>query len=73
MMNPLMQDILKLSISERILMVEAIWNSISENSEQTELSHETKELLDNRLDAHNTNSNEGDSWEDVKVRIKKQL
>ena len=69
----MMQDILKLSIPERILMVEAIWDSIDKKDEQLELSAETKQLLDERLEAHKSNPEEGSSWNDVKARIKRQF
>jgi len=71
-MTRLMKDILKLSILERILMVEAIWDSIAENDEKLELTDEVKELLDSRIEAHKNNPSDGSSWEDVKERIKKQ-
>ncbi|MBN1768073.1 MAG: addiction module protein [Prolixibacteraceae bacterium] len=54
-------------------MVEAIWDSIEEKDEQFELSTETKQLLDERLEAHINNPGEGSSWNDVKARIKKQF
>jgi putative addiction module component (TIGR02574 family) len=72
-MKKFMQDILQLSVSERILMVEAIWDSIAENDEHVELSSETKHLIDERLDAHNNNPEEGSNWNDVKTRIKNQF
>jgi putative addiction module component (TIGR02574 family) len=72
-MTHVMQDILKLSIPERILMVEAIWDSIDKKDEQIELSTETKQLLDERLEDHINTPNEGSNWNDVKARIKKQL
>jgi putative addiction module component (TIGR02574 family) len=72
-MTQIMQDILKLSVPERILMVEAIWDSIAENDEQVELSAETKQLLDERLESHKNAPNEGSSWDEVKARIKKQF
>lgn len=72
-MTQILQDILKLSVPERILMVEAIWDSIPENEEAIGLSTETKQLLDERLIAHLNNPNEGSSWEDVKSRIKNQF
>jgi putative addiction module component (TIGR02574 family) len=72
-MTQMMQDILKMSVPERILMVEAIWDSIAENDEQVKLSAETKQLLDERLEAHKSNPNEGSSWDEVKVRIKNQF
>jgi putative addiction module component (TIGR02574 family) len=72
-MTHLLKDILNLSVSERILMVEAIWDSIPENDETLNLSEETKQLLDNRLNAHKNNPNDGSPWEEVKSRIKTQF
>ncbi|MCK5907865.1 MAG: addiction module protein [Flavobacteriales bacterium] len=72
-MTQIMQDILKLSLSERILIVEAIWDSISEKESDIELSQDTKILLDERLASHKKNPNEGSSWDDVKSRISNQL
>lgn len=71
-MTQILQDILNLSISERKLIAEAIWDSISENEETGTLSKETRQLLDDRLMAHQNNPNEGSSWIDVKSRIKIQ-
>jgi putative addiction module component (TIGR02574 family) len=72
-MTPLLQEILKLSVPERILMAEAIWDSIPNKDDTAELSEETIQLLDERLEAHRKNPNEGSSWEEVKARIQKQL
>jgi putative addiction module component (TIGR02574 family) len=72
-MTQILQDILKLSVPERILMVEAIWDSISEKDDQVELSSESKQILDDRLESHRSNPNEGSSWSEVKARIKEQL
>lgn len=72
-MTNMMQDILKLSVSERILMVEAIWDSIAESDSDIVLTESTKKLLDERLESHNTNKQEGSTWEDVKARIKSKL
>ena len=72
-MTQILQDILNLSVSERILMVEAIWDSIPENEETLGLSDDTKQLLDDRLSSHLNNPTQGSSWEDVKSRIKNQL
>ncbi|MFQ3576855.1 MAG: addiction module protein [Cytophagales bacterium] len=53
------QEILKMSISECILIVEAIWDSIAENEQHVELSKETMQLLDERLEAHKNNPKDG--------------
>jgi putative addiction module component (TIGR02574 family) len=72
-MTQIMQAILKLSVPERILMVEAIWDSIAESDEKVELSAETMQLLDERIEAHKNNPLEGSSWDEVKARIKSQF
>ncbi len=54
-------------------MVEAIWDSIAENNEDVKLTGETMQLLDQRLEEHSQNPEEGSSWDDVKARIKKQF
>jgi len=72
-MTQLMQDILKLSLSERILIVEAIWDSISEKEGDIDLSQDTMTLLDERLTSHERNPDEGSSWDDVKNRLTNQL
>lgn len=68
-----MQDILKLSASERILMAEAIWDSVTDKENLIELSDEDKLLLDERLNAHISNPEEGSSWDEVKKRTNKLL
>ena len=72
-MTQILKDILNLSVSERIIIVEAIWDSISENEETVALSEETRRLLNDRLIAHQNDPNEGSSWEEVKSRIKIQF
>jgi putative addiction module component (TIGR02574 family) len=69
-MSQIIEEILKLSVPERIVMVEAIWDTIEEKNELLELGAETKQLLDKRLDAHYNNPKEGSSWADVKSRIR---
>jgi len=66
-----MQDILKLSVAERLFMVEAIWDSIADDAktQNMELSDETKKMLDERMKAHNENPTAGSSWEEVKSRL----
>jgi putative addiction module component (TIGR02574 family) len=72
-MTRIIEEVLKLSVPERILMVEAIWDSIEEKDELLEINEATKNLLDDRLLAHQNNPQEGSSWSDVKARIKKQM
>lgn len=63
-------DVLNLSVSERIQLVEDIWDTIAKVPEAVGLSREQKEELDNRLDAYHQNPEEGSTWELVQKRIR---
>lgn len=58
-----------LSVAERILLVEEIWNSIAEEQEAVEVTPAQREELDRRLEAHRAAPGEGTSWEEVKRRL----
>ena len=66
------EDILNLSVSERIQLVEDIWDSIADVPEAVALTDDQKRELDNRLDAYHLNPNEGSPWEKVRRRIQKR-
>ncbi len=63
------KELLRLSVSERIRLVEDIWDSIREIPEAVELTEEEKEELDKRLAAYHQNSSAGAPWKVVKTRI----
>ena len=65
------EDILNLSISERIQLVEDIWDSIADVPEAVALTDDQKRELDNRLDAHRLKPDEGSPWKKVRERIQK--
>ena len=64
-------DLLELSISERIQLVEDLWDSIATVPEGVSLTEAQKEELDRRLDAYHKNPDAGSPWESVKERIRK--
>ena len=66
------EDILNMSISERIQLVEDIWDSITEVPEAISLTDTQKKELDNRLDSYHKNPKEGSPWEQVRKRIQKR-
>lgn len=47
------KDILKLSVDERIHLVQTIWDSIATDTEDSEISEEHKKILDERMEAQN--------------------
>jgi putative addiction module component (TIGR02574 family) len=63
-------DILALSMSERIQLVEDIWDSVAESPESIVLTNEQKEELDRRLDAYHQNPDQGSPWATVRERIR---
>lgn len=69
MTKKILPEILKLSVAERILLVEAIWDSIPEEPKEYAFSAEHKQVLNDRLEEYKKNPTEGLSWEEVKKKI----
>lgn len=57
----------QLSVAERILLVEEIWDSIAEEVNASELTQAQKGELDRRLAAMESDPEAGSSWEEVKA------
>jgi len=69
-MSSIAKDILSLSVPERILLVEDIWDSIAEFPEEVTLTEAQKQELDLRLDAYHRDPNAGAPWLEVRKRIR---
>ncbi|MEI6436423.1 MAG: addiction module protein [Bacteroidota bacterium] len=67
------KEILKLSIDERIHLVQTIWDSIAVDTQESEISEEHKKILDERLEAHKNNPKDVVSWEEIKKSVSKIL
>ena len=65
-------NINNLSYSEKILLVEQLWDSIRAEAESSQLIAAQKSELDRRLADYEINPDEGDSWAIVKARILNQ-
>ena len=63
-------DIQELSIPERILLVEELWDSIAENQDSLELTDAQAKILEQRLAAYKASPETGFSWEEVKSEMK---
>jgi putative addiction module component (TIGR02574 family) len=66
--NPL-PEILKLSVAERIQLVEDIWDSIAAEPDALSLTQEQRDELDRRLASQEANPGIGRPWAEVKARI----
>lgn len=72
-MNSLLSEqILPLTIPEKLKLIEDIWDSVVVEADQISLTQSQKEELDRRLASYDNLENQGESWEIVKQRIIKK-
>ena len=62
-------DLLELSISERIQLVEDIWDSIASIPQSVPLTAAQRDELDRRLEDYRQHPDDGSPWEEVRSRI----
>jgi len=65
-------DIMALSIPERILLVEEIWNSIAAEQEAIPLTQAQREEMDRRNALYEASPDVGSSLEEVRARLEKR-
>ena len=61
--------IFEMSVAQRILLVEDIWDSIAENPDTVPLTDSQKKELEKRLNSYYENPESGYSWAEVKEKI----
>ncbi len=59
-------EIKKLSVSEKILIVEEIWDNILKNDEYPELTEAQQAELNKRIDDYQANPQGGRTWDEIK-------
>lgn len=62
----------RLSLAERILLVEEIWDSIAADTGTLDVPQSHRDELDRRLAARDANPCSGSTWEEVKTRLEKK-
>ena len=62
----------KLSVPERIDLVEAIWDSVANDSAALPLSEDHRLELDHSLDELAANPDVGSPWAEVRARLEKK-
>jgi len=65
-------DIMEMSVSERILLVQDLWDSIAAAPESVRLSEAQRDELDSRLEGYHRNPEIGSAWQEVKARVSKE-
>lgn len=59
----------KLSVEDRILLVEAIWDSIAAAPESVPVTDAQKQDLGRRLAAHEADPKAGSTWDEVRAGL----
>jgi len=62
----------RLSVDERIRLVEEIWDGIADSVESMVIPQSHKEELERRLAAMKEDPHAGSSWEAVKARLQRK-
>ena len=66
-----LNEITALSVEDRILLVQAIWDSIAAEQVYPDLTEAQKHELDRRIDSHDSDPDNVLTWEDIKASIRK--
>lgn len=69
MSSNLSEEAKKLSIPERLALVEEIWDSIAEDNECFELTDEQQQELDRRLESFRVNPSQGRTWAEIRAEF----
>lgn len=68
-----LEDILQLSVAERLDLVEKIWDSMAASQEALPPTEAQRAELDRRLRAHVQNPEDVETWDDVKAETRQRL
>jgi putative addiction module component (TIGR02574 family) len=70
-MSTQLEEILRLSVAERIQLAEDIWDSIAADPAALPLSDAQRQELDRRLESYAQNPDEGLPWEELREKVRK--
>jgi putative addiction module component (TIGR02574 family) len=68
-----LDDLLELSVSERLAIMEGLWDSLTVDPKTLPLTDEQRRELDNRLKEYKTDPQEGRSWARVREELLSEL
>ena len=60
----------QMSVGDRMLLLEEIWDSIAANPDDVPVTNAQKQDLQARLDAYQSDPKAGSSWEEVNARLR---
>lgn len=62
-------EINKLSLAEKILIVEEIWDNIFKDNEYLPLTEPQAAELNRRIDSYHANPQQGRTWDEIKANF----
>ena len=65
-------EILNLSVKERLGLIGEVWDSIAANPEEIPLTAAQRRELDRRKRAHRQNPSDAKPWSEIKARLEKR-
>ena len=68
----ILNEITALSIEDRILLVQAIWDSIAAEQVYPDLTEAQKHELDRRIESHDHDPDSVLTWKEIKASVRKQ-
>ncbi|HET6527362.1 MAG TPA: addiction module protein [Balneolaceae bacterium] len=68
MENTLIKELSQLNKNEKMLLVEALWDSIASDPDQVEIPEHHKTILEERLKTLNQDKLNASSWEEVRQK-----
>jgi putative addiction module component (TIGR02574 family) len=64
-----MEAIMRLSVPERVRLVQEIWDTLQPSAEDLPLTEAQQRIVDARLEEHRRDPDSAIPWEQVKARI----
>lgn len=64
----LIKELTKLNTDEKIILVEALWDSIASDPEQIAIPDHHKPILEKRLLSLNEDKKNGKSWDEIRQK-----
>lgn len=66
MENTLIKELSQLNKNEKIILVEALWDSIASDPDQVSLPEHHKSILEERLQTLDEDTENGKSWDEIR-------
>jgi len=68
MEEALIKELSLLNKNEKIILVEALWDSIASDPEQIDVPEHHKNILEERLQSLNQDTENGKSWDEIRAK-----